>query len=348
MPLNQAYTITALAKNFGNQPEDSLRVRCQIRRGFTTVYDEDYWISHLDPGQEQWITYPLQYTPDVLGAYRATFSAIMSGDQNTFNNSKTCEIDAYELPQQIAFCDDIAEDGRSWNGDFSGFAQEFQLPEVVHMTNAYFNVFSFTSSGPAYIWVMPDDGTGHPDEGNILAGDTLTITSDGWKTVDFSADDLHFAAYDKFWIAVLHAFQSTFAFGMDQSIPLSYRGWEYTGGLAPDRDRALSDIMIKFDGEISLSDVDEDNLTPTTFSLAQNYPNPFNAKTSFAFTIETEADVAIGIFNLTGQKVADLSGHFNAGENLVSWDASDVASGVYFYRLSVDDNSRTMKMVLLK
>jgi hypothetical protein len=175
----------------------------------------------------------------------------------------------------------------------------------------------------------------------------MTITSDGWKTIDFSGEDLVFAADEKFWIVAIHAFQSTFAFGMDQSIPLSYRGWEYTGGLAPDRDRALSDIMIKFDGE-SATGVYDEVQAPNAFSVAQNYPNPFNAKTNIAFTIENEADVAIGIFSLTGQKVADLSGHFNAGENVVSWDATDVASGVYFYRLSVDDNSQTRKMVLLK
>ena len=347
IPVNEAYTVMAKAKNFGNQPEDSLRVRCQIRRGFTTVYDEDYWISHLDPGEEQWVTYSLQFTPTQIDVYRATFSAIMSGDQNTFNNSATCEIDAYQLPQQIAFCDDIAEDGRSWNGDFSGFAQEFQIPEIHRVTTAYFNVFSFTASGPAYIWVLPDDGTGHPDEDNPLAGDTMTITSDGWKTVDFSGDNLIFDADEKYWVAVLHAFQSTFAFGMDQSIPLSYRGWEYTGGLAPDRDRSLSDIMIKVDAEVATG-IDESDLIPTAFSVSQNYPNPFNAKTNIAFTIENESDVAIGIYNLTGQKVADLSGHFGAGENVVSWDASDVASGVYFYRLSVDDKSQTRKMVLLK
>ncbi len=349
IPVNEAFTVRALAKNFGNQPEDSLRVRCQIRLSFSTVYDEDYWISHLDPGEEMWITYPQDFTPVFADTvYRVTFSAIMSGDQNTFNNSQTCEIDAYQLPQQIAFCDDIAEDGRSWNGDFSGFAQEFQMPEPVHMTNAYFNVFAYTTSGPAYIWVLPDDGTGHPDEANPIAGDTMSITSDGWKTVDFSADDINIAANDKFWIVAIHAFQSTFSFGMDQSIPLSYRGWEYTGGLAPDRDRSLSDVMIKFDAQEAQTGIDENDLIPTAFSVSQNYPNPFNAKTNIAFSIENEADVAIGIYNLTGQKVADLSGHFGAGENAVSWDASDVASGVYFYRLGVDNKSQTMKMVLLK
>ncbi|UCE66846.1 MAG: T9SS type A sorting domain-containing protein [Candidatus Zixiibacteriota bacterium] len=345
--LNEPFTVQVNAKNFGNQPEDSLRVLCQIRKNYETVYTHDYWISHLDPGEEQWITYPDPFTPTQDTVYRATFSAILSGDQNSFNNSLTCEIDAYQLPQQIAFCDDIGEDGRSWNGDFSGFAQEFQIPEPVHMTNAYFNVFASNAPGPAYIWVLPDDGNGHPDEGNPLAGDTITITSDGWKSVDFSADNINIAANDKFWIVVLHAFQGTFAFGMDQTFPLSNRGWEYTGGLAPDRDRSLSDVMIKFDAEAQTG-IDDENMAPTEFSLSQNYPNPFNAKTNIAFTIENESDVAIGIYNLTGQKVADLSGHFDAGENVVSWDASDAASGVYFYRLSVDDKSQTRKMVLLK
>jgi hypothetical protein len=350
IPVNGAYTIKAKAKNFGNQPEDSLRVRCQVRMGSNPIpiYDEDIYISHLDPGEEEWVTYTNQFTPSADTVFRTTFSAIMSGDQNTQNNSLTCEIDSYELPQQIAFCDDIAETGRSWNGDFSGFAQEFQMPEPVHMTNAYFNVFAFTAAGPAYIWVLPDDGTGRPDEANPIAGDTMNITTDGWKTVDFSADDINIAANDKFWIAVLHAFQSTFSFGMDQTLPLSNRGWEYTGGLAPDRDRGLSDVMIKFDAQEAQTGIDDENLTPTEFSLSQNYPNPFNAQTNIAFTIDSESDVSIGIYNLMGQKVADLSGHFDAGQSVLTWDASEAASGVYFYRIAVNNQALTRKMVLLK
>ncbi len=346
VPVNEPYTLRGYAKNFGNQPEDSLRVRCQIRRGFSQVYDQSVYISHLDPGQGQWVDFPVEFTPDQVTVYKTTFSAIMSGDQNSFNNTKICELDAYTLPQEISYCDDIAEDGRSWNGDFSGFGVEFQMPQRILVTSASFNVYSVTAAGPAYVWILPDNGHGQPDEDNSLAGDTVTVTAEGWVTIDFSSSNLEFAPNEKFYVVALHAFQSTFAFSMDQTSPLSYRGWEYTGGLAGDRDRELSDIMIKIAADAATS-VD-DAPTPNTFAISQNYPNPFNARTNISFNIVNDGDVAIGVYNLMGQKVADLSGHFNAGENVVTWDAAAVASGVYFYRIDADNRSETKKMVLLK
>lgn len=345
IPANQPYTIMALAKNFGNQPMDNVDVRAQIRRGFTTVYNQTMTVAHLEPGEEVWVTYDTLFTPDQVVTYRVTFSAIMSGDQNPSNNTKICELDAFELPQEIRYCDDVAEDGRSWTGDYSGFGVEYQVPQAIEVTSASFNVFGVTTSGPAYIWFLPDVD-GQPDEDNPLAGDTVTVNSTGWVNVDFSSAGLNFAANEKFYLVVLHAFQNTFSFSMDQTSPLSYRGWEYTGGLAPDRDREVSDVMFKVMANASTGI--DDNPVPRAFSVSQNYPNPFNARTNINFSIDRESDVNIGIYNIAGQLVADLSNHFRAGENIITWDASDVASGVYFYRIATADNSETRKMVLLK
>jgi len=88
---------------------------------------------------------------------------------------------------------------------------------------------------------------------------------------------------------------------------------------------------------------------PTEFSVSQNYPNPFNAKTSFSFGIPTEANVNVNIYNVAGQLVESMNlGHMAAGNHSVNWDASDVASGVYFYNVSADNYNQTMKMTLLK
>ncbi len=345
IPNNEPYSISVLAKNFGNQPVDDVEVRCQIRRGFSTVYNVSVIIPHLDAGQEMWLDFDSTFTPVQAVVHRATFSAIMSGDQNPNNNTQICELDPYELPQELRYCDDVGEDGRSWTGDFSGFGVEFQMPEPVEITTASFNVFSVTTAGPAYVWILPDNGSG-PDEENPLAGDTVQVIATGWVNLDFSWAGLTFDANEKFYLVVLHALESTFAFSMDQTSPLSYRGWEYTGGLAPDRDRGVSDVMFKVFANPGTGIDDE--IIPVGFSLDQNYPNPFNAMTNINFALERESDVRIGVYNVVGQLVNDLSGHFRAGENSVSWNASDVASGVYFYRVSVGDNAETRKMVLLK
>ena len=88
---------------------------------------------------------------------------------------------------------------------------------------------------------------------------------------------------------------------------------------------------------------------PECFSVAQNFPNPFNAKTSISFGLPTSSDVNISIYNVAGQLVESMNlPRLNAGEHNVLWDASNVASGVYFYKVTADNHSETMKMTLLK
>jgi hypothetical protein len=119
----------------------------------------------------------------------------------------------------------------------------------------------------------------------------------------------------------------------------------------------LTEGAISF-GDISVSDnrgalldgrTAYDAPIPTEFSVAQNFPNPFNAKTSLSFGLPEAADVSINIYNVAGQLVESMDlGHMNAGHQSIVWDASDVASGIYFYKVAAGDNNETMKMTLLK
>jgi len=87
---------------------------------------------------------------------------------------------------------------------------------------------------------------------------------------------------------------------------------------------------------------------PSTFEVAQNYPNPFNPTTTFKFTVPNGGDWNLGVYNITGQLVESFSGVSQTGYETVVWDASDLSSGIYFYRVSTDEQSVTKKAVLLK
>jgi len=89
-------------------------------------------------------------------------------------------------------------------------------------------------------------------------------------------------------------------------------------------------------------------LVPANFELSQNYPNPFNPTTTVSFSLPTESDWTVTLFNVTGQEVQMYSGHDAAGSYTIEVDGSDMASGVYFYRLDAGQESATKKMVLLK
>ncbi len=93
---------------------------------------------------------------------------------------------------------------------------------------------------------------------------------------------------------------------------------------------------------------------PIPNALYQNYPNPFNPNTTIQFDLADAGRVELQVFDARGKLVATLvSGEQSAGRQLVDWDGTDnrgrqVSSGIYFYKLSTNDFTRTRKMVLLK
>lgn len=91
------------------------------------------------------------------------------------------------------------------------------------------------------------------------------------------------------------------------------------------------------------------NQLPASFSLKQNYPNPFNPVTKIEFDIALQSTVVLSVYDQTGRKVKDLVNEFkNPGSYSVSFDASGLTSGVYFYRLSAGEFVETRRLVLLK
>jgi hypothetical protein len=88
---------------------------------------------------------------------------------------------------------------------------------------------------------------------------------------------------------------------------------------------------------------------PAQVVLDQNFPNPFNARTRINFTIASAAFVQLTIYDLLGSKVCvPLDEYLPAGKHAFTWDASQMPSGVYFYRLKTPAMEVTRKMVLLK
>lgn len=93
----------------------------------------------------------------------------------------------------------------------------------------------------------------------------------------------------------------------------------------------------------------EELANPHQFSLSQNYPNPFNPTTNIRFTLQQAGTVSLKVFNMLGQEVATLvNGRIGAGVQTVEFDASNLASGVYLYRLQAGNKIQTNKMLLIK
>ncbi len=113
--------------------------------------------------------------------------------------------------------------------------------------------------------------------------------------------------------------------------------------------------QVDYDGTFEYSDVVEVDVTaPKVFALEQNYPNPFNPGTKINFNLAADSKVNLTVFDVLGQEVANLiSGNLAAGSHEINFNASNINSGVYFYRIDatgVDGTNFTSvkKMILTK
>ena len=92
-----------------------------------------------------------------------------------------------------------------------------------------------------------------------------------------------------------------------------------------------------------------EKVIPTDFAMLQNYPNPFNPMTMIQFNLPQTMAVKLTVFNLMGQEVATLVNSVRvAGVHQVQWDASNLPSGMYLYRLEAGSTVLNQKMMLLK
>ena len=103
------------------------------------------------------------------------------------------------------------------------------------------------------------------------------------------------------------------------------------------------------DGTISKLRVTSE-LIPTVYSLEQNYPNPFNPSTVIEFSLpEDVSNVKLLIYNTLGERVAELvNTGLTAGRYSYTWNAQNIATGMYVYELRTDKFVAVKKMILLK
>ena len=88
---------------------------------------------------------------------------------------------------------------------------------------------------------------------------------------------------------------------------------------------------------------------PAEFTLMQNIPNPFNPSTIINYSLPHNAHVTLTVYNIYGQVVTVLKDKLSkAGNYSVTWNATNMPSGIYFYTLKADDFIETKKMMLLK
>ena len=101
--------------------------------------------------------------------------------------------------------------------------------------------------------------------------------------------------------------------------------------------------------EVTSVEIEQPNLLPSHFNLKQNYPNPFNPTTKISYSIPQKSYVFLKVYDILGKEIVTLVNENKpAGNYEVNFDASSLASGIYFYKLQSGNYIETKKMILLK
>jgi len=173
-------------------------------------------------------------------------------------------------------------------------------------------------SSDGQVWSAPINLTNSPTPG-CLAGD---CNSDHWSSMAERIDDY------------LHVI---------------YVNDKDAGGVPQTEGSVTNNPMLYLRYPLAQIGIGEPEIIPIEFETLTNYPNPFNARTRIEFTLDQGADVRLVVYDVKGALVTTLvNAHFEAGKHEATWSPGDISSGVYSYRLSTNEGSRTKRMVLLK
>ena len=121
---------------------------------------------------------------------------------------------------------------------------------------------------------------------------------------------------------------------------------ENTGSASADFEIRVEEILF---GKGQPTQIEDDGLIPTVYSLSQNYPNPFNPTTTIQFGLPEPAEVSLTLYDMVGRKVMTIARQdYIAGRHKVVLDASRLASGAYIYRLVANKEIFTRVMHIVK
>ncbi|MDZ7723902.1 MAG: T9SS type A sorting domain-containing protein [candidate division KSB1 bacterium] len=219
--------------------------------------------------------------------------------------------------------------------------------------------YPYLTLGTNYMDVLPNftdpadlltDQVDALKEYSIASADTAgTAVMDAWRLVNVGED---YYIYPDWPIPVDLSYDDTnLLSGATGGFPVGDLNWfpDEKAAWNAQRSAEYAAIHEALNSGTTTVGVEEMNV-PEAFDLQQNYPNPFNPTTEIKYSIPTSGNVTLTVYNTLGQEIATLVDGYKTANHMhkVTFNASNLTSGVYFYSLQTEDFSQTKKMLLVK
>ena len=249
----------------------------------------------------------------------------------------------------------------SWNGTnwVNDYQYTYEYDSNGNETSSLFEKWNDTS------WVNYDQYTyAYDANGNVISFLTEKWDSTSWVNYDkytytYDSNGNETSSLTEEWDGTnwVNVVRITYVYDADGSMTSGLsKQWDGTNWI-------LGNGVFYFDNELisnssgekfeifyaSVTNIRNNEVSKNNFVLSQNYPNPFNPTTTITYSIPTSGFVTLKIYNLLGSEIATLvNEEKNYGTYKVNWNAQNLSSGVYFYKMQAGSFSETKKLILLK
>ncbi len=245
--------------------------------------------------------------------------------------------------------------------------------ETMAADNYYLRIYIPDENNRTGVYVYNPDGSVYTDNGsNNFGGDVFDADAEGILVYtcpinnpvdngegfivvsDQRADKSDFEFFDRVTWKHLGTLNVTGVSSTDGIASYPYPLPDYPLGVFAAQNNNATVVLVGWDKifnkiKEAATDVKSQGVIPDGFKLFQNYPNPFNPTTTIMYTIHRPGFVDLTIFDVLGRKVATLTNDNQiAGDYSVKFDGSGLSSGIYIYRLKVNDFTSFKKLVLMK
>jgi len=189
---------------------------------------------------------------------------------------------------------------------------------------------------------IDDNGIYNDDQDILLKSAPISLNYSGWKQTKLKLKEGEFKIVSNFpdnWTVIL---QQSMGIRIDFETGSAYKDSKFESGIA-----LISEIINKGTG---FSDSDKkDKKDDQSYFSAKNYPNPFNPSTTIQYTLNESTQVKLTVYDRLGREVVTLVDESQtAGTYTVQFDAANLPSGTYFYRIKTPSKTEVRKMVFEK